>query len=75
MKLDPIPEIIDGLPNLCGWDKEVEEVTRAGGPVYAGHTPFQVDRLQSAFAMALHMHQPLILQDGDLTSAPVVVAW
>ena len=72
MKLDPIPEIIDGLPNLCGWDKEVEAVTSAGKPVYAGRTPFHADRLQSAFALALHMHQPLILQDGDLSSAPII---
>jgi hypothetical protein len=72
MKLDSIPELMDGLPNLCGWEKEVEAVTRSGGPVYAGRTPFHADRLQSAFGLALHMHQPLILQDGDMATAPII---
>ncbi|MBI5822226.1 MAG: glycosyl hydrolase family 57 [Verrucomicrobia bacterium] len=72
MKLDPIPEIIDGLPNLCGWEKELKAATRGSEPVYGNRTPFQIDRLQSAFGMALHMHQPLILQDGDLACAPVI---
>ncbi len=32
----------------------------------------KLERLQSAFALALHMHQPLILQDGDLHTAPII---
>ncbi len=68
----PIPEIVDGLPNISGWESEVEEVTRRGGPVFLERTPFEIDRLQSAFALALHMHQPLIFQDGDLHTAPFV---
>ena len=34
MDLHPIPEMIDGLPNLCGCEAQVEEVTRRRGPVY-----------------------------------------
>ncbi len=69
---ETIPEIVGGLPNICGWESEVEALTRADSPVFLGRTPFRLDRLQSAFALALHMHQPLMLQDGDPGSAPIV---
>ena len=68
----PIPEIVDGLPNLCGCEEEVEAATRRQEPVFLNRTPFRLDRLQSAFGLALHMHQPLILQDGDMRTAPII---
>jgi len=69
-----LPETIDGLPNICGSEQRIEDAVRAGaGPVYlpAGATGFGGDR--SAFASALHMHQPLIPAGGpDLRTAPVI---
>ncbi len=70
--IEPIPEIINGLPNISGWEDQVEELKRRAGPVFPDGTPFRGDRLQSAFALALHMHQPIILQDGDLQAAPLI---
>ena len=32
MELRPIPEMIDGFPNFCGAEAQVEQVTRAGHP-------------------------------------------
>ena len=72
-RFEPISEMDDGLPNFCGLDDQVAAVARASDPVYAGRTPMRLDRLQSAFAVALHMHQPLILGgDGDLSGAPII---
>jgi hypothetical protein len=70
--MDAIAEIIDERPNICGWDDQVAAVTRRREPVYLGRTPMRLERLQSAFAIGLHMHQPLILGDGDLRGAPII---
>ena len=57
-----LAEYIDGLPNICGSEQRIEEVIRARGtdPVFMppGDTGF--GDVDSAFAIALHMHQPLI---------------
>jgi hypothetical protein len=69
---DNIPEIVDGLPNFCGAAEQVEAATRDRAPVFLPRTPIRLDRLQSAFGIALHMHQPLVLNDGELRSSPIV---
>jgi hypothetical protein len=64
MELRPIPEMVNGLPNLCGaWD-QVKEITRRREPVYLGETNLRLDRLRAVFAIALHMQQPLIPAGG-----------
>jgi hypothetical protein len=66
-------ELVDGLPNLCGAEAQVEEVTRARQPVFSPETSLHLDRLQAVFAVALHMHQPLIpAGGGDLRHADVI---
>jgi len=69
---EPVTEIVEGLPNICGWEEQVEAVTSRREPAFLGRTPPRLDRLQSAFGVALHMHQPLIIDDGDLQTARVV---
>jgi hypothetical protein len=54
---DLIPELIDGLPNLCGSEALIDEVMAAPRP--APRDPIRAG-VRSAFAIALHMHQPLI---------------
>jgi len=71
-KFTPIPEVVDGLPNIAGWENEVAAATSRHEPVYRDRTPLRLDRMQSAFAVALHMHQPLIPGDGDLGSARII---
>ncbi len=72
MQYEPIPETIDGLPNVSGWEEQVESVTRSNAPVFLGRTPMNLERLQSGFAIGLHMHQPLILDGGDLRTARMI---
>jgi hypothetical protein len=55
-----MPEIVDGLPNFCGHEAEVEAVTASSEPIFLPRTDLRLERLQSAFAVALHMQQPLI---------------
>ena len=68
-----MPEIVNGLPNICGNDAQVEEVTRRQRPVYLHETNLRLDKLQSCFAIALHMQQPLIpAGGGDIKTADMI---
>ncbi|MGH2691647.1 MAG: glycosyl hydrolase family 57 [Actinomycetota bacterium] len=70
-----LPEYVDGLPNLCGSEHAVEAAIAAGRerPVFLGQTPLDFDSVDSAFAIALHMHQPLIPAGGsDLRTAGII---
>jgi len=70
-----LPEQVDGLPNLCGSEEAVAAAIRAGAdrPVYLDRPPVPLDGADSAFAIALHMHQPLIPAGGDdLRGAAVI---
>src|SRR5512135_3302872 len=65
---DDLAECVDGLPNLSGEQQLIAETIAdaAGHPVSAiptGADPFV--GIESAFAIALHMHQPLIPAGGD----------
>jgi hypothetical protein len=69
------PEYVDGLPNLCGSEPRIEEAVAAGRsrPVFLGRSGVDVNDIDSAFAVALHMHQPLIPAGGpDLRTAAIV---
>jgi len=71
--MNKLPESIDGLPNICGAEQQVAAATADKGPVYLNDSSIDFGRIKSAFAIALHMHQPLILAGtGDLRTAPVI---
>jgi len=70
-----LPECIDGLPNLCGWEGLVAAAVVAGRPrrLFPDETSLGIAGIDSAFAVALHMHQPLIPAGGpDLRTAAIV---
>jgi hypothetical protein len=68
-----LPEVIDGLPNICGREDRVAEAAASSGPPRAAESVIDFSRLKSAFAVALHMHQPLIPAGGnDLQTAEVI---
>jgi len=71
--MNKLPDSIDGLPNICGAEEQVAAATADKGPVYLHDSGIDFGRIKSAFAIALHMHQPLILAGtGDLRNAPVI---
>ncbi len=59
-KLPVLPELIDGLPNISGWEAEVRAVVQHDQPVFLPRTNIQLSKITAAFAIALHMHQPTI---------------
>ncbi|NJP12449.1 MAG: glycosyl hydrolase family 57 [Leptolyngbyaceae cyanobacterium RU_5_1] len=58
--LPALAEIVDDLPNISGWETEVQQGVSGTEPVFLPHTPIQLGTVRSAFAVALHMHQPTI---------------
>jgi len=51
--LEAMPEILEGLPNFCGQEEQLEAVARRREPVFLPRTPFKLDRLQSGFGQLL----------------------
>ena len=62
-----LPEYIDGVPNIAGAEALIERVIAesAGKPVYLPESRIDFAHIKSAYAIALHMHQPLIPAGGD----------
>jgi hypothetical protein len=70
-----LPEYVNGTPNIAGSEKEIDKAIRAaaGKPVFKPDSTVDIGRIKSAFAIALHMHQPLIpAGGGDLRTAEVI---
>ncbi len=72
MRYEAIPEIIQTLPNICGWEDDVARASGSARPGFPDRTGLQRQGIRAAFGVALHMHQPLILQDGDPEKAPMI---
>ncbi len=71
--LSSIPKYIDNVPNICGAEELVAEAMSASRPIYLPDSSIDFDNIHSAFAIALHMHQPLIPAGGDdLHTATVI---
>jgi len=62
-----LPEVVDGLPNLSGAESLIERTLAEARdrPVFLADSGVAFDRIRSACAIALHMHQPLIPAGGD----------
>ena len=75
--MEPLAEYVDGLPNLCGQEPLISEAITAGREYPVFPQDGDIERAASTFAVALHMHQPLVPAGGDLHSAPVIsnLAW
>ena len=67
------PRSAADLPDLCGSEQEIARATAATAPVYLNESTIDFPRTRSTFAIALHMHQPLIPAGGDdLRTAAVI---
>jgi len=70
-----LPEYIDQRPNICGSEPTIESALRAHAaqPVFLTESRIDFGNINSAFAIALHMHQPLIPAGGhDLPTAEII---
>jgi len=73
--MSDLPEYIGSLPNICGVEPRLESARRAaaGRPIYLPESRIDFGAVQSAFANALHMHQPLIPAGGpNLATAEII---
>jgi hypothetical protein len=73
--MNELPEYVDSLPNLSGSEPELDAALRSarGRPVFQRESQMDFGRIKSAFAIALHMHQPLIPAGGcDLATAEII---
>lgn len=73
--MNSVPEYVDGLPNLSGSEQELDALLDSGRnqQVFLRESRIDFGRIRSAFAIALHMHQPLIpAGGGDLATAEII---
>jgi len=68
-----MPEIAEGLPTICGFEEKVTATTNHTETVFKQATNLSLKNVQSAFAITLHMHQPIIPAGGDdLSTASLI---
>ena len=60
-----IPQHVDKRPPICGYEDAVAEAMAQTGPIYPPDSGIDFAHVRSAFAVALHMHQPMIPAGGD----------
>ena len=70
-----LPEYIDQRPNISGSEPQIESAIRDcyTNPIFLPESRIDFNNINSAFAVALHMHQPLIPAGGsDLGTAEII---
>ncbi|MBF0623415.1 MAG: glycosyl hydrolase family 57 [Magnetococcales bacterium] len=73
--MSDFPECHGHLPNLSGQEERLGRILeeRAGEAVYGGRSDVDFAAINSAFAIGLHMHQPLVPAGGaDLATAAII---
>lgn len=69
LTLPVLPELIDGLPTISGWEAEVRSIVQHNNPIFLPRTNIRLEDVNAGFAIALHMHQPTIpAGNGSLIS-------
>ncbi len=68
-----LPEYVDNLPNISGFEDRIAKTMARPGPFYLPDSGIDFGQLRAGCANALHMHQPLIPAGGDdLQTAGVI---
>jgi hypothetical protein len=73
--MDDLAEYVVGLPTICGSEERIRQAIRASRttPVFLPPGASGFGETNSAFAIALHMHQPLIPAGGsELPTAQLI---
>ena len=71
-----ISEETNSLPNLSGSEELIHKVVEenASASVYRGESHIDFGKINSAFAIALHMHQPLIPAGGGSVRTAAIIS-
>lgn len=68
--------MVDGWPVVTGHEQEIAQAMKVKGPFYAPVTGVRAPDVEAAFAMALHMHQPMVPEGrpdgGDMRNAGLI---
>ncbi len=74
--MNELPEYINDLPNICGSETLLEQAiaARKDQPIYLNDNHIDFNRIRSTFAIALHMHQPLIPAGGSLLNTAEIIS-
>jgi len=69
-----VDDVIKDMPSICGNEDKIKEVTsRTEDKLYMQYSHLAIDQVQSAFGIALHMHQPTIpASSEDLAAADLI---
>jgi hypothetical protein len=68
-----LPECVGDVPNICGREDVILDAMARPHPRLSSESGLDFTRVNSAFAIALHMHQPLIPAGGnDLHTARII---
>lgn len=73
--MNKLSEHINGLPNICGSEELIEMTIRGSWDktIFLPKSRISFGHIRSAFAIALHMHQPIIpAGGGDLCTAEMI---
>jgi hypothetical protein len=72
--MDELPEYVGSLPNISGSESQIERVIAKGRrQAFLPESTIDYTSIRSAYAIALHMHQPLIPAGGaDLRTAAMI---
>lgn len=74
--MNELPEYINDLPNICGSETLLEQAIAAkkDQPIYLTDNHIDFNQIRSTFAIALHMHQPLIPAGGSLLNTAEIIS-
>ena len=64
---------IEKIPDIIGNKKYIKKAVSGKGPHYANCSDISFDKVDSCFGIALHMHQPTILdENNDLSKSALI---
>lgn len=67
--------MIKDFPHISGTEEKVKELTSGNrGNLYASISDLTIDKIQSSFGIALHMHQPTIPASSDDISTAALIS-
>ncbi|MCF7973838.1 MAG: glycosyl hydrolase family 57 [Phycisphaerae bacterium] len=69
-----LPHTTDNGPNICGHESLISQTMAQRGPHYLPESRIDFKGIQSCFANALHMHQPMIPAEGEVLATARVVS-
>ncbi|MCC8189588.1 MAG: glycosyl hydrolase family 57, partial [Planctomycetes bacterium] len=70
-----MPDMIEGWPNFCGQEAQVDEAAHRPGPFYLTESRVDFAAIQAAWGIALHMQQPLVPAGGDDLRTAAIISY